>query len=798
VALRDNKSGLIVETPINRNQSSFGSKSTGTTTQQPSQQDAQPTSPDNQTQTPSQSDRNKERAGVVINAQAADDLIDRTLNLGSTPNVLNNSFNSTYNFTLFMTNETDLLTTLGTDNITVTEMQSRLENLKRVVIAQTGVTGFNIKDVTIKNIVAPNSESRSTNTTGITIEIVEPLGTSFLDTIKNSAIELGVQNWQKMWYYLELSFIGYDEDGYIVDPVYDMFLPNGGRWIWQIQITDIDTRFDSGGSEYTITAIPMDETALASEYQKIKDHVKVEATNIGEYWDNLADALNTSWRLRYGDDIVSFKFKAHNIRFHGKEYSARDIRNFSLIPNAPELNSIQSAPLDGRRGIAAEAARDTNIIDLVEYAFVNCEKAQNLGLDRSTRQGSTETTENFRESIIFRVEPEVRVTGYDIISNQYVKEITYHVFGYATQSVILDRQDVLNAENDDVQRSMIKRLVDHGFLRKRYDYLFTGMNTEITGLDVRFNFAWNAVLPRLKGWNYTLESVEAHSRIDPLLKQARNTQRSLADLTSEISDLQDEQREIQGIPIGKRTEEQTARLSQLPQLIQDNSDTREFLLGQFHWEKTQTTKLTEEYRKKQAERDTTETNIVYAETLTGVPESVPLMISFEQGGEEARDATGVGFRPQYHRDMSVYGAILDQLYAPMTKQMMTIDIEINGDPYWIGAGNFEHRANLAMNEIPVLAKDAVVANYSEGDNTFLLTFKMPYNLGDDSRSVIRQRDTFNGVYRVTEVTNVFSGGVFKQTLHANRLPLIDIFKAMGVSSIGDGFTYDSNYNGAPR
>jgi hypothetical protein len=69
-------------------------------------------------------------------------------------------------------------------------------------------------------------------------------------------------------------------------------------------------------------------------------------------------------------------------------------------------------------------------------------------------------------------------------------------------------------------------------------------------------------------------------------------------------------------------------------------------------------------------------------------------------------------------------------------------------------------------------------NIVAGDQVFLLTFRYPIGIGQDSVPVFRTDDTFNGIYRATEVVSTFDGGIFKQKLHGLILPLINVRTAL--------------------
>jgi hypothetical protein len=108
---------------------------------------------------------------------------------------------------------------------------------------------------------------------------------------------------------------------------------------------------------------------------------------------------------------------------------------------------------------------------------------------------------------------------------------------------------------------------------------------------------------------------------------------------------------------------------------------------------------------------------------------------------------------------------------------MTADIEIIGDPYYIadsGMGNFS--------DVPVNFNENANGsmNYQSGEVDVIVNFRTP----TDYNSVTGQMDFmsgvqnagFSGLYNVQEVTNMFKGGKFTQTLKAIRRPIQEPLK----------------------
>lgn len=136
-----------------------------------------------------------------------------------------------------------------------------------------------------------------------------------------------------------------------------------------------------------------------------------------------------------------------------------------------------------------------------------------------------------------------------------------------------------------------------------------------------------------------------------------------------------------------------------------------------------------------------------------------------------------------------YATILAQIYDRVGLQLTEIEMEIRGDPYWLGETNLERQqeligyANGAQSFVSRIANDPdrQFANYHGRDAGFLLLFR-PGNPPNEetgymnfaANSVDNQSVFFNGAYLAIEVTHVFRDGKFTQKIRAQRDNLINL------------------------
>lgn len=154
--------------------------------------------------------------------------------------------------------------------------------------------------------------------------------------------------------------------------------------------------------------------------------------------------------------------------------------------------------------------------------------------------------------------------------------------------------------------------------------------------------------------------------------------------------------------------------------------------------------------------------------------------------------------PRQGEVRATYSTILAQMYDRVGLQLTEIEMEIKGDPYWLGETNLERLTELnrfSANGTSRTFASTInqttdqYANYHGQDAGFLLLFRagnqpsevtgyMNFERGNrENQSVF-----FNGLYLAIEVTHVFSNGKFTQKIRAQRDNLIDLARVGGAGS----------------
>jgi hypothetical protein len=736
------------------------------------------------------------RQQIVIN-QDQDAIIEKLISGDHfKENAANTYDNLTYHWRLYMTADSEVTSAATTTaESTIQKFYEELNSFTQVTIAETGVTTYSIDEVTMEAAVGTEFRTESTLFTSMEMKITEPNGVNFLDALRSAGIRTGTRNYMKTFYYLELSFKSYNLDGTMnLAPFAD--LPNGGKWVWTVQITNIDVALDAGGGSYTLQMIPLTDSLLTGSYNLIPSSIHVNGGTVGEFFDDLCSRLNNVWsRFKGGPGIIKYKPAFHPVK---DVMTAEQVRALPVIPKDQDFNSERDIAFDANK--TGHIAQGFTISRVLDSLMSSCEEAQKLAMDSLTPgsvDGEKAKARGYRQSIIWRIEPEVKLPNYDPIFNEYYQDITLHIYGFRHHTAVLSPQDTTSDEA--AQKAILTEMVTRNFLLKKYDYLFTGQNQEVLDLDLNFNLAWQAYLPRLVEANQ--DQVATHAKANPNTpttdaekkraedERKKNDPQSIGSAQGEsaqtANSLYEQVRALEAT--NPRSEEDEKKLQEL------RVKYKEAIAANDAQSRITSAKRAEKQAERPAQTPGRDFQREYADDFAfeyrklsdqQKKEAFPITIQTYDPADNS------GLSGQYHAGKSLYGAVLNQAYGPLATQFFRISMTVIGDPFWIGPGSFEQAIARKSETF-----SGSYPNHSEGANAFL--FRMRYPLGQDDNGdiVLNTNETVTGVYQVNKITHKFIDGKFTQVLQANRIPIVDLYTSLYKSIYPDTENNPNDNNG---
>jgi|TARA_R110002124_G_scaffold128338_1_gene289194 hypothetical protein len=206
--------------------------------------------------------------------------------VGATENVLKRFASFNYNITLacLSTNELNFPESTyrngGTPEVTVIRSGGQGANTTKALIADETSTAkleYFIDEVEMQSIIAPTSQTRTSNATSFSFKVNEPYSMGlFLQSMMVAALKAGHRDYLKAPYALIIDFKGFDDDG---NPM------NAGalaRRVFPIKLANVEFEVNSGGSQYGVSAFAWNESALSNVTQYTKSDISITGDSVLE------------------------------------------------------------------------------------------------------------------------------------------------------------------------------------------------------------------------------------------------------------------------------------------------------------------------------------------------------------------------------------------------------------------------------------------------------------------------------------------------------------------------------------
>lgn len=725
--------------------------------------------------------RNAPRDPVAIttaqNQQSVtDQLASSGVNFNPEENPLNQFANYTYHIRWSLTSEPAAYS-VSTTNPT-------LDGINKTVIAESGVTaGFNIMDFEFKNTCGPNGRTLNSAATEWTMTILEPFGLSLLDKIRSAAITQPVINYQRCPFFIEIWFNGYDENGNIIAP--NMFYQ-----LYRVNLNDMNVDLTEGGSKYVINGIMDGDLGKSNQIAMPAALSAIRAKTVGEFFEKFGEKL-TEQQKTVNEQNFALTEYAFNIP---PEITQWTLRNPDVAKQNNRNNDMDVSYQDGTMEIKVN--KGMAVENIVNYVLSMCPEADKW-IKGETAGGTAGVSSGDLASTglatWLMVHSKVEIIGFDVYTREYIRKITYSLIPYKTTKSGADKPTVTLLEQKSVQAAKFNYLANNNSLKKLYQYIYTGQNTEIIKFDIHVENLWSIALPQWEATNTYSNYSQGLTYMDNAVSNAKiknnySKKQMISDLQGQLTSLQQQSIDPQNRQLVERNIDQQVAITNQITALQASQ-----VSGVFFREDVSPGALAVDSALENLDPSATRTvaNYVsasseqralrFAEDVKMLPPStfdpLPVVLRpenkpMEQNADIGGDANkAVANQDSYGlpSGRSFIGTILGNMFS--ADFFAEIDLEIRGDPYWMGQSNL--RENAIAESFGQDQGDSAHANYISNDHMLVLIFRSGENYNEDTglMEFSTTSDFFNGAYAVYEVTNTFKGGSFTQTLKCNK----DIF-----------------------
>jgi len=365
-------------------------------------------------------------------------------------------------------------------------------------------------------------------------------------------------------------------------------------------------------------------------------------------------------------------------------------------------------------------------------------------------------------------ETEVDYDKYDFLSKNYTKDIKYDIKQFIAPELVHDAgQHDIVLSSADIQMDRIKNIVGNDLLKKRFDYHFTGLNTEVLNLDVYLNHTYYQLQAVNQGTARTGGRAfpgagSAENELALLKGQLQENRAKLSKNTSEKIKLEQERESLGGGPDTNNPNAMASKERSLDDRKSKNELEREKLEEREN-EIAEQIKSVQKLANKEARLRTqsrldnisgdfyiTQNDVVGSQAEDS-RDSHPLSFNVAEinskatNGPEDGDTNGALF----------LGAV--EINLNSLADLMQQQITVRGDPYWLGR---PRSTSSVLNG----------ADYQRGGPCYFLNMNFPTYPDESSGLMNIPEANFGivGVYRVIEIDANYSDGQFTMNLTSYR------------------------------
>lgn len=388
--------------------------------------------------------------------------------------------------------------------------KGQLENLQ-------AIQGFNkdspgrfdlfVDDIEIETIMAFTKEGGTTQPTKIRFVIYEPYSINgFIEALHIASVKAGYPNYIQCSYLFKVEFVGYPDGEGLKDPEQ---VPKSTRY-FLIKITGLEVEVTERGTRYNVSAIPFGDQGFGQP-GKLKKSVKMVGDNVRELLEDLM--------LNMTDQEIQNAKKSGTPNYYD-EYKIKFLKQSGSGWSDDRYGKIAESKL-GELGV------DSVIVQMVDPAENKRKNNYKIANERPPDE------ETVKEEIPF--EPKKTVTqfpenvnlheviGAVIRDSEYVSKIVEDIpidadgmveyfnvrieisnkssinprtkkpnqtYTYIVNPFRIHFTAIPNTENVKINEKNLKRST-----LREYNYIYTGLNTEVINFRLNFNSLYFEALP---------------------------------------------------------------------------------------------------------------------------------------------------------------------------------------------------------------------------------------------------------------------------------------------------------------
>ena len=705
---------------------------------------------------------------------------------------------TTYNITWFMIQDTKLA------GEAIKEFEARIlkyEDIEAegaIIIAQTaGTDEFYIESLEMESVVG-QVEPIVTN---LEMSVRSPYQADLIDNIFNASATLGNNNYTEFptFLFIEWKAREHETQSAVVDIASRCM---GVRFI------NMGMQYNEGGASYGVSFVRASEHNFNQHVMSLHEDITIKGIDVNEVITELLVKIQDI-QLTGMDDVLipdmyeiqlPDKYKAYKIiQPHQADYSTqRMASNYNIWKTKtdkgdPNVREVVEAPAAGNSALIGPKdsqlyftdSQDqavftfksgTTIVDIINVVLGSTKEVQDaiaklLGASAQDLEAQKKRADpKAVDHLFIKVDADSMFLDYDQHRRQYATLHRYQVSEHIDPSYGTD--EVTTQQDAGTSQARLDGIIGQGLLQRAYTYFYTGLNTEVKNVDFNFDNHWvmakglyskmSSADRQLTG---ALATPDKHLRTHPDWNKLR---------------IQDWEAEVVGLKKAITVQDNIANTTAdkatfMAAKLQREAIEKELATAQEKLAAAQKTGLEEGTHKKitivKTEGSMTGnwpsyivpikpefTGQLYVQDLQQKTKEPGVMYPVSFVNTHVPPEMDKGFREDFDRGRNILAELYSKKLGGL--DMITMDLEIRGDPYWITAS---YADNGEQSMSPTKKSPYLILLASQGNE--------PNTAGIMQ---INERNGLNAVYSVITVVSKFTGGEFSQTLNCVRDNTIDL------------------------
>jgi hypothetical protein len=666
-----------------------------------------------------------------------------------------------------------------------------LDPKNQVIIAESGISDYTIDDVEIDSTCQQSYESGTGTSNIFNFKITEPSGASLLDKMFYTALDLGIGNWVKSPFYLELSFrardpktsapaglgIGSGSTGLAGTTIGQM------RWVWPIQISNMKANITKVGTIYDFSAAIYNEFAFNNVTSSVQQNIVLEnVTTVGEAVNLLQQKLNR--------DAAKQLIQGYLVPDVYELTLEDSLINLPVVPLNNNKNSSRANSFNKLESKTFTFPPGTGIDNMINTILATTEYFQTK-IKNSRDPDSTEDVNDSALQQLWRIVPYSVPYKYDAGRQSNAHYIQYFIVKFDKGNLPPNA----TTTNDTYGRNRYNTYKKSGILRKKYDYIFTGLNDQVYEFNLEFNNGWAAPTSRFAGLYYNsshkdpgivhqdeidkkAEALEAVSKYVTLFNDTRTTERDRNAARSEyeakirVAQLSDDQLAAIQRYLDQAQNPDRALVSAKNIVARNAIDAGASPEISYA---APTRFVSDQERLSQEAISSRADKIIAAGQDTTIRP-----VSSVSSATEKELSDGVEDKATPGRNYT--SALFAQAMAQTAGgDYGNIKLKVKGDPYWLQPVPVTTTDIVAPRPTveSIKTKVETTANFNISTNFMLIRLRTPKifnNTGNNPTDPFTEVDTISALYSVNKVRSSFSKGTFMQDLEGSIDPPVEISK----------------------